>query len=397
MKKKSAEKEPESLPPCDDKNSNSPHRTLRGSREEQQKKSILELLGREENDRYNESLPPKKRRSSFQDSFVFALFKAIFLVFILIILMYLIKPHSAHIFMDVKKITQLTPTMENTYSAEIVNCSGINEDYYDGTNFHIKSLNKAISISADSEMVIEGDITVNGIHDPDEIIVLRPLQLEDQPYNISSSCVILEGDFDSILLNEVSVENYYYFSAKSIRFFGSDHVRLGVSDSDVYIENKKDHTKDRKIDLNQEQIEINSSSGVTHIKITTRNNPSEKPLFTYFNCNSIEALNVSMFHATVTGNATISYTPTASEYSLNAQEVILKNTSNRDLNFVITDVSNYKGKLFGYITDGSISLFSIFPSLRTWFFSDVLLAPATLLTVILTAISIFVKKKKEED
>ena len=384
MKKKSVEKESENLPLGDDTKPKKLQRNTLRSREKQQKKSILDLLGRGESDRSNDGLS-LKRNNSFRESFVFSLIKALLLVVILIVLMYLIRPHSAHIYMNIENTTQLTPAMDSFFYASSVDCYDIKK--------------QMIIFSADTEMVIKGDLTVNGIHDPNEIIVLQPSVVSNKTPNIS---FFLEGDFNRVSLDEVGVSNNNYYADRII-VFDFDYLRLGISNPDicsVHVENTGDHTKDRVIDPTKDQIAVSDSLSFGEVEITLRNasqGDTKKSVLTYFDCGFIEARHVSLYHATVTGNASISYTPTANEYPLKVQEVRFENTSNHDLNLVITNPSTSEGTLFGYITDGSISLFSIFPSLRIWFFSNALLAPTTLLTVILTAISIFVKNKKKEE
>ena len=239
---------------------------------------------------------------------------------------------------------------------------------------------------------MEGHLLVNGIHDPHEILVLRPNPawiLNNSQY----AGLILEGDYKQMLLGDASSVRNSEFFAKNITVYGTGDFQVYAGASTVYVENTKDPSKNREVDVYSDQIVFSDDfTKKTAIQISTRNNTEEDSFFATFACKSIDATHVTEFQATVTGNATVSYTSTGTEYALQAQEVSLENKNTyRDLNLQIVNTATSEGTLFGYVTDGTVSLSSIFPSFRQWLFT---LAPTALITVVLSAVSIFMKKKK---
>lgn len=114
-----------------------------------------------------------------------------------------------------------------------------------------------------------------------------------------------------------------------------------------------------------------------------------------FSGGKINADCISSFQSSLTGDLTITYTPTPQKYNLTDQELKLESVMKpkSDL-FLSYDMSEYSGKIYGYITDGEVVKMPLFPSFRTWYFSNAYLAPTTIITVVVSAISIFNKKKE---
>ena len=316
----------------------------------------------------------------FRESFFFALIKACLLFAFLILILFLIRPKLAHIYMNIEKAGQLRQTEDYHVTAKSVNIYG--------------SGNERRAYTARSEIVIDAPYEIDGVRYSEGFIIARPAA--SSPLN--DSTIILEGEYDNMTLKEdvdldISVEGETEAFAKNITIRGSGLFRLGTYDTEVYIENEKDPTQNRIIDCYQEQVFIGYENSEFGISLSARN--SSERVFTSFTCDSIRASQVEKFTAAVTGKATISYTPTSNEYSLNSQEVVVENTSEKDLRLWL-NAKSFEGEIAGYFTDGTISLFSVFPTFQSWFFSVGLLAPTTLITLILSAISIFLKSKKEE-
>ncbi len=54
-----------------------------------------------------------------------------------------------------------------------------------------------------------------------------------------------------------------------------------------------------------------------------------------------------------------------------------------------------EGTLNGYVSDGKVSKMPLFPSFKTWFYSNANMTPTAIITIVLTAIALFIKKDDE--
>ena len=108
------------------------------------------------------------------------------------------------------------------------------------------------------------------------------------------------------------------------------------------------------------------------------------------------------FESIVTGNLALSYSPTPKEYVLYKQELILKNETKPISEFTVDLNVEYNeedeplktdGVIYGYVSDGEVSKISLFPSFKTWFYSNAYMTPTAVITIVLTAIALFRIKK----
>ena len=97
----------------------------------------------------------------------------------------------------------------------------------------------------------------------------------------------------------------------------------------------------------------------------------------------------------VTGETTITYTLTPQEFCLVRQEIelICKSKTYSDFNLEL-NLDEMTGTLTGYVTEGKISRISIFPSFKTWFYSNAYMAPSAIITIVLSATALFSKNKE---
>lgn len=367
--------------------------------------------GREKKDVKNKFVTIKKALAfswkRLNESIVLDIIKACILVLILTYAIFLIKPAQAHISANITELddrgTSLLADMVSFSSPDKVTLTFFCQE--------------AIRIKfADYE--IEG----YPIPDPDfNYLVIYP---DD------SCCFTITGQMEAAWLRDVSSDNLHNLGAKRFVSYFVGPQKLQILEGHAEIE-----TDDRKkiADLEGDNFNI--------IEITSQSNKSPRliPVFATHGvaiegCQSIlvigedyddldemdyefyvdvgnnngtlKANGIENFESAVTGELALSYTPTPQKYSLNRQELRLVNKpkSNNELKLESNDElelecsivyepdsNSYEivCNIYGYITDGEVSKMSLFPSFETWFFSNAYLTPTTIVTIVLTAIALF--------
>ena len=121
---------------------------------------------------------------------------------------------------------------------------------------------------------------------------------------------------------------------------------------------------------------------------------------------SITSRNIKHLETIVTGKISFSYTPTAQDYNLIDQELKLESIfkSHGELYLfyksgkgIYSDVEGSECRINGYVTDGEISRMPLFPSFKTWFYSNAYIAPATIITIVIAATALFIKKNDKNE
>lgn len=94
------------------------------------------------------------------------------------------------------------------------------------------------------------------------------------------------------------------------------------------------------------------------------------------------------------GKLTISYTPNAEEYVLKKQELYLfSDDSSLNISY---NIENGTAFVSGYVNDATLSQMNLFPNFWNWYFSNIYMAPLTLISTVFTALSMMNASKKNK-
>ena len=116
----------------------------------------------------------------------------------------------------------------------------------------------------------------------------------------------------------------------------------------------------------------------------------------------ISVSDIKYFKSRISGDIEFSYVPTPNEYHIISQELKLENTlkpyPELQLEYTNDESSEPTGYISGYVTNGELSKMSLFPTFTTWFYSNAYMTPTAIITIVISAIALFIKKqdKKEE-
>lgn len=111
---------------------------------------------------------------------------------------------------------------------------------------------------------------------------------------------------------------------------------------------------------------------------------------------TLSATWISHFSALLSGSLSVVYSPTPQEYKIKKQNLEVKNNIGFSPLSLEYDFETETGNLWGYISEGQLSDVSLFPSFRSWYFSSGLIAPVTIITAVISAITLFNKKKEQK-
>lgn len=372
---------------------------------------------------FNENIVVK----SLKKSFIFNLFKASIIIFLLILLLFQVKPQKAYIYAEVEQ------EQINEYSL-------YNESYfwYNAKTFEVNDISgDYISIWSADKIVIElNGLSINDVdYSVGECLVIDPIDKKNS--YIGSSYIEFLGAKDSAFFNDATSLSYNAMDSKysSYTFVGEQYLSIGSGTAYILDTNgdKKEldnteklvlmnsHSKDL-IDLFQESIDnITENDGSIsdehkddymdfnqiidrernkHYTIHVYAEPigleskNAELSTSYKGCKNITLIQVVSCIVRGNGKLTISYTPTPEEYSLKKQDLFLL-SENSSLTLSV-DVETGKVSIWGYADKAMLSQMSLFPSLWNWYFSNIYMAPLTLISTVFAAVSMMNASKKKQ-
>lgn len=359
---------------------------------------------------------------SLKKSFIFNLFKASIIIFLLILLLFQVKPQKAYIYAEVEQ------EQINEYSL-------YNESYfsYKAKTFQVNDiLGDYISIWSEDKIVIElNGLSINDVdYSIGECLVIDPIDKKN-------SYIEFFGAKDSALFNDAISLSYtnMYSKYSSYTFVGEQYLSIGSGTAYILDTNgdKKELDNTEKlvlmnsnskdlIGLFQENIDnITENDGsisdehkddymdFTQIIDRERNKHYTIHVYAepiglesknaelstiYKGCKNITLMHVVSCIVRGNGKLTISYTPTPEEYSLKKQDLFLL-SENSSLTLSV-DVETGKVSIWGYADKAMLSQMSLFPSFGNWYFSNIYMAPLTLISTVFAAVSMMNASKKKQ-
>ncbi len=350
-----------------------------------------------------------------KESFMFNLFKALIIIMLMLLSIFLVKPKNAYIFAELEK-SELS-SLE--YQAEELEISDISSNY--------------VSISSFEKIIIDLDgLSINGIdYLEGDCLVIFPEEHMPGYMNFT-------GAIDRVYFYDVySNSNQYkiiYSGSSTYQFIGEQHIKIDYGTA--YLIKKSgekkeiDSTKDLilidtsiKDIINEHQgliDEITNDDGsikkeheteyqnYTHIIDRFNNNEAysvqiyiessdkdsdiKKLEHGFIDFGTIESKHTNFCKVVANGMVDISYTPTSEEYILKRQEICM-NSLDSSLN-ISYDVDNNSIYISGYVNDATLSQMSLFPNFLNWYFSNMYMVPLTLISSVFTALSMMNSLKK---
>lgn len=356
-----------------------------------------------------------------KESFTFNLLKALIIILLFTLLLFQVKPQKAYIYAELEQIE--TPSLQ--YQADMLEVSDI--------------LRSHTSVCCKDKIVID----LNGLAIND-VNYFEGEYLEIYPAGLPSSFIGFSGSIvKAYFYNANSNINQYkiiYSNSSSYCFVGEQHLKIDYGTA--YIVNTSNGER-RKLDCTENLVLTNTMhkdivneykeliDSITeddgsisdeheneyqnYIHIIDRfsneedytvrvyaepidSNSRDAKLETSFpDFNNISSTRVGLCKVMADGILTISYTPTAEEYILKKQEInLLSEDSSLNISY---DIENGTAFIFGYADDAILSQMSLFPSFWNWYFSNIYMAPLTLISTVFAAISMMntSKKIKQDD
>lgn len=355
---------------------------------------------------------------TIKESFIYNLLKALIVIMLLISLIFQVKPNKAYIYAELEQIE----VSSLDYQAEVLSVGEIPQSYTE-----ISSMDKIL-------------IDLNGLSIND-IDYSDGEYLEIYPIGSPSSFIDFSGAIVKAYFYDVnSNANQYsiiYSNSSLYRFIGEQHLRIdygtayvvntnngerkeldytenlvlmSTSYKDIIDENKKlvDNITEDDGSISEEHendyqiythiIDKFSNEEAYSVKIYTEAADSESidsGLETSFvNFNSIDSEQVDSCKVMASGKLTISYTPTAEEYVLKKQELyLLSDDSSLNISY---NIENGTAFVSGYVNDATLSQMNLFPNFWSWYFSNIYMAPLTLISTVFAAVSMMNASKKNK-
>lgn len=150
---------------------------------------------------------------------------------------------------------------------------------------------------------------------------------------------------------------------------------------------------------NSSQMDIKNYGGIPYSVSINAKSTELEPIDAKFETGFIgfcglTSETVSFCNVTATGDLTISYTPSSEEYKLKSQEVCL--SSDKAMLTISYDIENNTAIILGYTDAATLSKMSLFPNFWTWYFSNIYMAPLTLISAVFSAVSMMTSSRKNE-
>lgn len=344
-----------------------------------------------------------------KESLLFAVLKACFLIFLLVYIAFAIKPKQAHIIANLSELGKETSLLAKSVVLDDLDCDGI-------------SFMSTTAVYIDLEHVEVEEVTADINNDSSMLVIY--------PTDIDLSYFLVEGNINSANLTDVFLNGFYNFSYKESKcnfvgalnlsvysgraVFIADDGRI-VAEPDIrqYTIIKEDYSAEKIIDPSSDV----EQPGVIWFRNAFSPNEyywsgdhlvykhhGKRTINSYMKIRSgeLHASGIKHLETKATGKLGLSYTLTPQEYSMYKQELILNNNTineDLDLDYYVKhnagdDYYESEGIIYGFVTEGELSKMSLFPSFKTWFYSNVYMTPTAIIAIVLTAVGIFIKNNK---
>lgn len=348
---------------------------------------------------------------AIKESFIYNLLKALIVILLILLLIFQIKPKKAYIYAELEQV----------------------EDY---TNFaerlDIESCNDTIIYSNDKIIIDLDGLSINNIDysDGDYLVIYS----EEDSEGKHEASISIWGEmpeiyfYDAILVNIIDQCNTIYSNYASYQFIKEQKLRIYSGTAYIINVNNK---KKEKLDCTETLILVNTpfkdtSNDYRHIfdsilnnddisknfnDIIDEYNKAEKYFVNIYTSNkdseslddklenSIIGFNnmyseqLTLCKIVASGKLTVSYTPTPEEYTLNKQELyLLSEDSSLTISY---DSENNTAFVSGYVNEATLSQMNLFPDFWNWYFSNVYMAPLTLVSTVFAAVSMMNASKKK--
>lgn len=356
---------------------------------------------------------------AIKESFIYNLFKSLIVIMLMVLLIFQVKPKKAYIYAELEQIE--IDSLD--YHSEVLEIGDIPRNY--------------ISISSRDKIVI--DLNGLSINDTD---YADGEYLEISSAGSASSFIDFSGSISKAYFydaaSNVNRHSIIYSNSSSCRFIGEQHLEIDCGTAYIVNDNsgeKKEldcteslvltSTSHRNIineykELVADITEADGSIGEEHeneyqnyiriierysneveysVRIYTEPADSEsvdsqlEACFVDFN--SINSEQAASCKVIASGKLTVSYTPTAEEYVLKQQELYLF-SEDSSLN-ISYDIENDTAFISGYVDDATLSEMDLFPNFWNWYFSNIYMAPLTLISTVFSAVSMMNASKKEKE
>lgn len=351
-----------------------------------------------------------------KESLLFAIVRACLLIFVLIYIIFTIKPRQAHVSINISELGYPFyyafgyPTIEMFVGAV----------FFDSLDeYEIQFFSKSAFFIGLQKYEIEGlPLPDNGnyelvifpeVHDLSrEAVFSMTGEIKDVYFSRSSSTDLHLVSTKSLLCNSEGTLNLQIMSGRAVIVKSRKEKVADIDSDSINLIRKTDNssaTEYRSRDFYWDYYSVphyfNLGSESNVYSEEDLQNPhlmeEEFDAILKYNSGKFSIESISSLKAVTTGKLSLSFTPTPQEYDLIKQDLSLVGQNlNLECNVVYdADDNSYKteGVLYGYITDGEISEISLFPSFETWFFSNAYMTPTAIITIILTAIALFTKKR----
>ena len=336
-----------------------------------------------------------------KESIFFAGIKAFLLIFVLIYIIFSIKPEQAHVSAIISELGY----------TEAIADKVILKDYdCDHIGFYCKD-----AVRMKVFPFFEFDVI--GVN-PD--YYKNTYSISIYPGAKGYSSFSIQGQTSDLEFKNALISDWVHYSSDKVNINCVGKQYLTVSEGRIIFESSDEEiirefdTSDysKKLDLFSMYIDgctvepdINGRDKYSIILWNISEEHAIRSISTMLRHNgvNIEATGVSSLDSTVTGKLAVSYTPNPQNYDLNMQDLgLVSSNSSEDMHLKCSvkynaDDDSYKteGVLYGYISEGEISKMTLFPSFKTWFYSNAYMTPTAIITIVLTAIALFNKKKED--
>ncbi len=352
-----------------------------------------------------------------RESFLYNLCKAMILILLTTFVLFRVTPNKAYIYAELEQVELASLD----YQAQVLTVDDILSSYLSITSFD-KIIIALDGLSMNSLDFSNGDYL--------EITPIGRMPSELQFFGAKDDIYFYDA------YSNVNQYKILYSDSASCRFIGEQHVKIlyatayiveGDSGERTLLDTSEElvlinsMTKDI-ISKHQELIEeITENDGSIRagyesqyqnylhtidrfcneeaysVRIATKSDDPEAKnmrLDAYVDYNSIRSECITSCTVTASGILRFSYLPLAEEYVLKKQELYLSSDdSSLNLSY---DINSGTAYITGYVTDAQLSQMDLFPNFWNWYFSNIYLAPLTLISTVLTTISMINKSKKSK-
>lgn len=353
-----------------------------------------------------------------KESFVYNLLKALIVIMMMIFLIFQVKPNKAYIYAELEQIE----VSSLDYQAEVLSVGEISHSYTE-----ISSMDKIL--------IDLNGLSINDIDYSDgEYLEICPI---GSPSSFVNFCGMIDKAYFYNVNSNINQYRIIYSNSSSYYFIGEQHLKIDYGTTYVVNTNSGER---KKLDYNENLVLMNTSCkniineykklidditedagsiseeheneylNYTHIihkfsneeaysvRVYTESADSESidgRLETDFvDFNSIYSGQIVSCKVMASGKLAISYTPSAEEYVLKKQELYLR-SDDSSLN-ISYDIKNGTAFISGYVNEATLSQMNLFPNFWSWYFSNIYMAPLTLISTVFAAVSMMNASKRNK-